>query len=76
MTKTHPSVLFIALTLLPLGCSNSPKTDTATPDSTASAPPAPAPEPPARSWAAIAAGGVGVLSLGFLAGLLASRRGA
>lgn len=46
MTKTHPSVLFIALTLLPLGCSNSPKTDTAIPDSTASAPPAPAPEPP------------------------------
>lgn len=38
--------------------------------------PAPAPESPARSWAAIAAGGVGVLSLGFLAGLLASRRGA
>ncbi|WP_338501613.1 hypothetical protein V6R86_02010 [Sphingomonas kaistensis] len=38
--------------------------------------PAPAPAPPARSWAAIAAGGVGVLSLGFLAGLLASRRGA
>jgi hypothetical protein len=33
-----------------------------------------APAPPARSWAAIAAGGVGVLSLGFLAGLLASRR--
>ncbi|WP_426265815.1 hypothetical protein [Sphingomonas sp. LHG3443-2] len=38
--------------------------------------PAPVPEPPAKSWAAIAAGGVGVLSLGFLAGLLASRRGA
>jgi hypothetical protein len=38
--------------------------------------PAPVPAPPARSWAAMAAGGVGVLSLGFLAGLLASRRGA
>ncbi len=37
---------------------------------------APLLEPPAKSWAAIAAGGVGVLSLGFLAGLLASRRGA
>ncbi|WP_434421881.1 VOC family protein [Nannocystis pusilla] len=46
MTKTHPSVLFIALTLLPLACSNSAKTDTATPEPTASAPPAPAPEPP------------------------------
>lgn len=36
--------------------------------------PAPAPELPSRSWAAIAAGGVGVLSLGFLAGLLAGKR--
>ena len=25
MTKTHPSVLFIALTLLPLACSNTAK---------------------------------------------------
>ncbi|MCY1056362.1 VOC family protein [Nannocystis sp. SCPEA4] len=46
MTKTHPTVLFIALTLLPLACSSSPKTDTATPEPMASAPPAPAPEPP------------------------------
>lgn len=36
--------------------------------------PAPMPEPPTRSWAAIAAGGVGVLSLGFVAGLLAGKR--
>ena len=56
MTKTHPAVLFVALTLLPLACSNSPKTDTATPEPSASAPPAPAPEPPKPEVKPIPAG--------------------
>lgn len=35
--------------------------------------PEPAPEPSVRSWVAIVAGGIGALSLGFLAGQLGSK---